>query len=233
MKTRPDFVYIVVLNWNNAADTIQCLESVFNSTYDRYQVVLCDNASTDGSLEVITAWLTRRGITLKSFSENELSGIAQPVSSQVVVIRNQKNYGYAGGNNRGLRYAQATGSAGFAWIINNDVEVDSTALTSLVAAAKSRPAVGLFGSTILDYVQRDEIQTQGGDQYYHWLAMSSHIGAGRHPDSSLSQEEVEKRLSYIVGASVFVRLSTIKKIGLMFEGYFLYFEELDLSLIHI
>ncbi|HBB18326.1 MAG TPA: glycosyltransferase family 2 protein [Syntrophus sp. (in: bacteria)] len=49
-------VCIVVLNWNRWGDTIECLESVFRLEYGDFQVVLCDNDSTDGSLEQIRAW---------------------------------------------------------------------------------------------------------------------------------------------------------------------------------
>jgi GT2 family glycosyltransferase len=49
-------VCIVILNWNLWRDTVECLESVFRLEYDDFQVILCDNDSTDGSVEQIRAW---------------------------------------------------------------------------------------------------------------------------------------------------------------------------------
>ena len=49
-------VSIIILNWNGWKDTIECLESVFRIDYPNYQVIVLDNASTDGSVERIKAW---------------------------------------------------------------------------------------------------------------------------------------------------------------------------------
>ncbi len=49
-------VYVVLLNWNGWRDTIDCLESLFASRFSRLRVVVCDNASRDGSLERVAAW---------------------------------------------------------------------------------------------------------------------------------------------------------------------------------
>jgi len=48
-------VAIIILNWNGWKDTIECLESVFRNTYPKYQVIVVDNGSTDGSMEKIKA----------------------------------------------------------------------------------------------------------------------------------------------------------------------------------
>src|SRR4051812_18846467 len=49
-------VALLILNWNGARDTIECLESVFRLEYPRFTVVLCDNASSDGSADAIVEW---------------------------------------------------------------------------------------------------------------------------------------------------------------------------------
>ena len=55
-------VYILILNWNNAEDTIDCLRAVFKTDYPDYQVVLLDNGSADGSEEKIRQWVSGAGI---------------------------------------------------------------------------------------------------------------------------------------------------------------------------
>src|SRR5690349_1191981 len=88
-------VGIVVLNWNNADDTIACLKSLRNSTVSVTAIVV-DNGSTDGSAEAI-----------------EASGLAD------VFLRTGANLGYAGGNNAGLRQALDAGHA-TVMVLNND-----------------------------------------------------------------------------------------------------------------
>lgn len=221
-------VFIIVLNWENAPDTIECLESVFKLTSNNFQVVVCDNASTDQSLQQVREWLARQRHSVKELDELELSLVKGTLDVAVIIIRNSRNYGYAGGNNRGLQYA-LTASKGdsFAWIINNDVVLDANALATLQAAGAARPEISFFGSTILNYRGHNEIQTQGGDRFYPWVGMSHRIGEGRLVGEKLSQSGVEAQLSYIVGAAVFVRLNAVGELGLMEEKYFLYFEEVD------
>lgn len=221
-------VFIIVLNWNNAPDTIECLESIFKLNSRNFQIVVCDNSSSDKSNDVILDHLVRHNHAVKKISESELESIKSPLEAEVIMISNQKNYGYAGGNNRGLRYAISVGGKdGYAWIINNDTVLHPESLEGLLKEASQKPEAGLFGSTILDFSKRDTIQTQGGDRFYPWFGMSRHIGEGRKLEDQLPQAVVESRMGYVVGASVFVRLASVAKIGLMEEGYFLYFEEVD------
>ncbi len=221
-------VFIIILNWENAPDTVECLDSVFKLKSDDYQVVVCDNASKDGSKAVIVDWLTQHKHSIQVVDESGLDSFTSPVGAEVVFIGNEQNYGYAGGNNRGLRYALVAGTdQDFVWIINNDTTFDPEALNKLLEEAARRPEIGFFGSTILDFSNHSKIQTQGGDRFYPWFGMSRHIGEGRNLEDQFPQAVVESRMGYVVGASVFVRLATVAKIGLMEEGYFLYFEEVD------
>lgn len=220
--------FVIILNWNNAPDTIECLESVFKLNSSDFQVIVCDNASTDNSKAAIWDHLVRHNHVVNKINESDLGSIKSLLDAEVVLISNLHNYGYAGGNNRGLRYALAAGVKNdFVWIINNDTDPDPEALICLIEAAARRPEISLFGSTILDFSQREKIQTQGGDQFYPWFGMSRHIGEGLALDHQLPLAVVEVRMGYVVGAAVFARLSAVAKIGLMEEGYFLYFEEVD------
>lgn len=226
--TSDSTTYIIVLNWNNAADTIECLDSLFQLQGGQFQVIVCDNASTDGSLTQITNWLTSNDHPYSECSESQLDQIQTAHTTPVVVIRNDRNYGYAGGNNRGLRYALAVGKpTDFAWIVNNDTLFDANALLALCQAAAVRPEISFFGSTIFNYPEKEIIQTQGGDKLFLPFSMSLPIGAGRTWKDALPAEVAEAQIGFIRGAAVFVRLSAVKQIGLMEEQYFLYFEETD------
>ena len=69
--------YIVILNYNDWQDTIECLESVYQSDYQNYQVIVCDNASTDGSKEKIKEWA--KGFRVNACSEGKKIFINQGV----------------------------------------------------------------------------------------------------------------------------------------------------------
>ena len=75
-------VSIIVLNWNGKEDTLRCLHSLEKLTYDNYEIIVVDNDSHDGSVAAVKS----------AFSDIQL-------------IINDRNYGYAEGNNRGIRYA--------------------------------------------------------------------------------------------------------------------------------
>ena len=75
-------VFIIILNWNNLQDTVECLESLKKLDYQNFEIVLVDNASTDGSVQVL---------------EKRDPGI--------ILLKNERNLGYAVGNNKGIEKA--------------------------------------------------------------------------------------------------------------------------------
>jgi GT2 family glycosyltransferase len=152
--SHPERLAVVVLNWNNATDTLDCLRSLTASTPPPFVLVI-DNGSTDGSaVEIID------------------SGLAQHV------IVNDDNLGYAGGNNVGLEWAVAAGFE-FVAVLNNDTIVEptclATVLDSLGGEEVRRAASPLivyadapeqvwFGGGVLDHglprhLRADELQT--------------------------------------------------------------------------
>jgi GT2 family glycosyltransferase len=113
----PAWVAVVVLNWNNEADSLECLSSLALSR-PRVDAILVDNGSTDGSAEVLAG-----------------SGLATHV------LRTGKNLGYAGGINQGVDFALAHGYE-YVVVLNNDTVVPPETIGRLVAhlAAQGAPA---------------------------------------------------------------------------------------------
>lgn len=114
-------ISIVILNWNAAQDTIQCLRQ-----FDSWQAVhvdiwVVDNASVDGSADQI---------------EQACPGVR--------LIRNPQNEGFSGGTNRGIQSALAQGDAPIL-LLNNDASVDETALARLYDTLQSKPTIGIVG----------------------------------------------------------------------------------------
>jgi len=241
-------VSIVLLNWNNWADTLECLESLFQLKYPDFKVIVCDNGSTDGSVDKIRSWAKGESncLAAKTFPAPgcehvpkplplveydretvETNDAVEPAGCRLVLIRNGGNLGFAGGINVGIRYLLASVVFDYCWILNNDTVVDPGALRALVRRMRENRQVGICGSTILEYSHPARVNAFGGSIYCKWLGLAWHIGRLRKWPKDVKRDQVEKRMSYVVGASMFVSRKFLEETGLMEESYFLYYEELD------
>jgi len=241
-------VAILVLNWNNWTDTLECLESLFRLDYPEYQIVVCDNGSTDDSVEKISEWAVGRLILPTDLSPPGKAGVpcSKPISMVVIerfvaeqgglvtepllLIRNGANLGFAGGNNVGLRYVQNSGGFDYCWVLNNDTVVAPDSLHQLVARMEADDAPGLCGSTLLEYNCPNRVNALGGALYNRMFGLAWHLGRGRSWPYRVERQQVERRMDYVVGASMFVSLAFLETVGLLEEDYFLYYEELDWAL---
>lgn len=234
---------VILLNWNGWKDTVECLESVFRLNASRFRIVVCDNASTDGSLEKIKEWA--RG-DLKAESANpQLSHLSAPPfpkpipyieltreqaesgtaisEEQLVLIQNGGNLGFAGGNNVALRYALGDTSCLFFWVLNNDTVVETDALSAMVRLMQHRSEVGLCGSLNLSYYNPKEVQAQGGKPYCPLTARVPTLPIRTVGELDSNPESMD----FVNGASMLASRAFLERVGLMEESYFLYFEELD------
>jgi len=87
----------------------------------------------------------------------------------------------------------------------------------------------MCGSRLINYFDRNIIQACGGARYFKWLGIQKNIGSGIIQKSKLTEDYVEEHADYIIGASMLFTSDFFKKIGLLNESFFLYFEELDLA----
>ena len=244
-------VYVVLLNWNGWRDTIACLESLLSLEYDNVSVIVCDNASSNESMDRLREWplghqsdelavgpmgslVASRQRSRPGWRELTREQAETPATGAVDVndwalIQTGANLGFAGGCNVGLRHALARGDADYVWLLNNDTVVAPTALNELVQVANASPQPGITGSTLLFYDRPDTVQALGGGTFNRWRAMTQHIGEGlsHRAAQAAGAKVVQDRLAYVVGASMLVSKEFIKRVGLLHEAYFLYFEELD------
>jgi len=223
-------VYILILNWNNWKDTIACIESVFGSSYPKYKVVVIDNASTDGSEEKIIEWAKGKSISHIRYDRRtaEEGGLPEPerdlLPPYIIFIQSERNLGYAGGNNVGIRYALKKDDCKYIWLLNNDTVIDRDALIEMVKVAESDDKIGMVGSKLLYYHRPNIIQAAGGCRVIPWLGNASII-ASNEKDDGRWDEPLEP--SYITGASLLVKKTAVERIGLIEEKYFLYWEDAD------
>jgi GT2 family glycosyltransferase len=119
----------VVLNWNGSSIIKECIDSLKNLDYSNVEIIVVDNGSDDGSLDVLGT------------------------IDNITVIRNPGNLGYAGGNNSGFRAAKGV----YVATINNDIVVDRTWLSELVVLLEKDGRIGIAASRQMNYFQRDTI----------------------------------------------------------------------------
>lgn len=193
-------VSVIVLNWNRQADTLECLESLRRVDYPNFEIIVVDNASTDGSVAAI-----RR---------------AYP---DVIVLQNDDNLGYAAGNNVGIRYAKEHGSD-YVFILNNDTVVDPQVLTPLVETMEREPDVAVAGSRICYYDRRDIIQCAGTLIDTSTGAVIEEVGNGQR---DVGQEFPEASYNAAHGCGMMVRCALLDEVGLMDPAFCFYLEEAD------
>jgi hypothetical protein len=147
-------VAISILNWNGWRHTLECLESVRQLNYANFLAIVADNGSRDESTEKIKAWAGEKlgaGHVLADYgraaalkggeeqTERALDGASSP--ARLVLIRNEENLGFTGGNNVIIRYAlNRTHPADFVLLLNNDAVVSPNCLARLVATIQKTKA---------------------------------------------------------------------------------------------
>lgn len=231
-------VYIVILNWNGWPHTIECLESLLHLEGEALAIVVCDNGSTDSSMDRIVAWAsghesapatpflphtaTIKPLPFKRYSRDEAEHGPSEVTP-LALIDTGGNLGFAGGCNVGIRYALTRADCCYVWVLNNDSVVPSNALKEMVALCRERPAVGICGSQVRYYDNPAMVQTFGG-LLNPWFCTTHSIACGV-PAASVAAEPA--KIDFVPGASMLVTRAFLQEVGLMSERYFLYFEEAD------
>lgn len=231
-------IYVILLNWNGWKDTLHCLESLFHSDYPDFRVIVCDNASTDGSMEKIKAWAqgcfpveerlnaeldplifppVSKPVSYIEYSreEAERGGNPDDMDYPLVLIRTGSNGGFAAGNNVGIRYVLKR-EAEYIWLLNNDTVVKANTLKELVYRTESDANFGVSGAVIYFASDPKRTQTYGGGR------LSRFTGRDRFIYSP-------GRVEYIAGTSLFVRREVVEQVGLLDEDFFFYWEDVDFS----
>ncbi len=191
-------VISVILNTNRRDDTLECLASLERSSYQNRRTIVLDNHSTDGSCQAI-----------------------QKAFPSVQVISLDKNLGYTGNNNVGIKAALAQG-AEWVFVLNEDTVLDTDCLAKLVEAGESDPSIGIVGPMVYHYDEPTVIQSAGGRLGRYWE--SQHI-AQNVPDRG--QFEQPHAVDWISGCAILVRRAVIEQVGMLDERLFYYWEETE------
>ena len=195
-------VSVIVVNWNGRDITLECLRSLSALTYPNADIIVVDNASSDGSTEAIRA--DHPKVTLLALPEN---------------LR------FAGGNNAGIREALTRG-ADMVLLLNNDTVVDPDFLTHMVERMGADSGCGMVAPKIYYFDQPDRIWFAGG-VVSMWTGTMKHIGI-REVDCG--QHNSVREIDYASGCCILVPAEVIKKVGMLDESYYMYTEDADWSM---
>lgn len=227
-------VLVVVVNWNGWRDTLTCVQSLRAVVASKFTVVICDNASSDGSIEHLIQSLRSAEPAVEAsvlWDEGQqvikLKGV-HPVAGgtlqELYLLPFATNLGYAGAINRCIIWGRRRLQCGGYWLLNNDIKVAPDALAHLIAATRTYPEIGLCGSVLLEWDEPTRVQAIGG-MFRKWLAVGWHVKTVAQGIDSC--DSVLFQIDYPVGASLFVTERFLGEVGLMDDGYFLYYEEMD------
>ena len=191
-------VISVILNTNRRQDTLECLVSLVQSTYDNHHIIVLDNASSDDSIEAIRA----------AFPDVE-------------IIELSENLGYAGNNNVGIKAAINQG-ADWVFVLNEDTILAPDCLASLVALGESDEQIGIVGPMVYHHDEPDVIQSAGGHLGPHW--QSIHVAKDEVDQGQFTEPHP---VEWISGCGIMVKRAVIEQVGLIDERYFYYWEETE------
>lgn len=192
-------VAIIIVNWNGKADTLECLFSLGEDTYQNKQIIVVDNGSTDDSVSVIRA--------------------AYPV---VTVLETGANLGFTGGNNVGIDYALKQG-ADYVFLLNNDTTVEPDALIALVEAAEVDLSYGLL-TPVIHYFDTPAEAWFAGSQ----MNLARGV-AFQDNHNIPERNQPPHAIPWACGCAMLVRSEVIKRVGGFDDRYFLNWEDADLS----
>jgi hypothetical protein len=198
---------IITINYNGLRDTYELIESL--PLEDKsIEVIVVDNASKEDEATIIASRYP-----------------------QVKVIRSEQNLGFAGGNNLGIKAAQGK----YLFFINNDTILRCKKedvrckmfFQPLTDRLESSPEIGMVCPKIRFAWENHPIQFAGYTPLSRYTMRNRSIGFG---ESDKGQYDTAHPTPYAHGAAMMVKREALEKVGLMPECYFLYYEELDWSM---
>lgn len=191
---------IITVNYNGIKNTCELIDSI--TFTDDMEVIVVDNGS-----------------------ENDEASIIQHSYPQIKVIRSEKNLGFAGGNNLGMKAAKGK----YFFLINNDTlfRHQTSNIKHLIDRLESSPTIGMVCPKIRFAWANNPIQFAGYMPLSKVTVRNKAIGYG---EKDKGQYNTPHPTPYAHGAAMLIKREAIDKVGLMPECYFLYYEELDWSM---
>lgn len=198
--TEQPLISFITICYNGLEDTRQLVESLQSTVQSvSYEIIIVDNASAGNEAELLG---------------KEFPGL--------IVLRSDRNLGFSGGNNLGIRAAAGK----YIFLINNDTYLTEDGLLYLVERIESQANIGGVSPKIRFAFPPQAIQFAGYTPLSRITLRNALIGFGEVDDGRFDKAGPTL---YLHGAAMMIKREAIEKTGLMPEIYFLYYEELDWS----
>jgi GT2 family glycosyltransferase len=191
---------VVILNWNNVSDTIQCVLSVDGQTYKQHELIIVDNGSDNDSVSRLHQRFPDR-----------------------TIISTGSNLGYAGGNNIGIRYL-LNRDIDAILILNNDVVLMHTALQELVNTLNQNDAIKIVSPVTISFENPPKV-IESGARFNPHNGYQNRLYQGAAPEDL--EELAPFDVDIAPGCAFLAHRDLFWKVGFLPEHYFLYFEETD------
>lgn len=191
-------ISIITVNYNGVKDTCELIDSIPSN--DNMEVIVVDNGSRKDEASLITQRFPH-----------------------VRTIRSERNLGFAGGNNLGIKAAKGK----FLFLINNDTTFKGFNIQPLIDRLESISTIGMVCPKILFAWGSNPIQFAGYTPLSKITVRNQAIGFG---EEDKGQYDIPHPTPYAHGAAMLIKREAIDKVGLMPECYFLYYEEIDWSM---
>jgi len=201
-ETQP-IVSIIIPHWNGIGILSECLDSLKQSTYDSFELIVADNASSDGSQN----WVKTH-------------------YAHVNLLENDQNYGYAGGCNRGAEIANGK----YLLFLNNDTIQDPNWLQPLVERMEENDTIAALQPKILNYFKREVFDYAGGSGG-HMDLFCYPFARGRiflEQETDSGQYDDAQRCFWASGTAIMVRKDLFFSAGKFDKTFFAHMEEIDL-----
>lgn len=193
-------VSFITINYNGLADTCEFVESIHKVVHGvTYEIVIVDNASSNNDATILK----------KKYPD-------------VQVIASTSNLGFAGGNNLAIPHCNGK----YLFFINNDTLIEKDCIRALAKRLEEDQRIGIVCPKICFAWDRKLIQYAGFTKLSSITLRNKSIGFGEHDEG---QHDTAMPTYFAHGAAMMVRREAIEKARRMWEGYFLYYEEMDWS----
>ena len=231
-------IYIIILNYNSAADTVECLRSLIKiELINSSQIILVDNKSTDNSELIIDDLLKNEFNDYAKYKKEKNNFInihGTDIGTNIIFIKSDENKGFSAGNNIALDYISKKNDGNYFWFLNNDTVQDKYALTEMIGFMEHESLV-LTSSVLYDYIMPRKIQAIGialNRPIYTMPIVKDDFNCDMQ-NKCISYEEARKIYSDIYalpGASFMLSKKGLDLIGGRFdESYQFYFEEAEIA----